>query len=209
MAVIDRLACMLGRRDEVPNQELASDLVRRKDRKGIREIAENLRNPDRNIASDCIKVLYEVGEREPSLASQYAGEFLALLGSTNNRMVWGAVSGIASIAHLAADELFPHHEEIVRAVECGSVITQDKGIAALAVIAAAAPRYRKAIVPFLLRHLDTCRPKDIPQHSEKSLVAVDRTTRAQFVAILNKRFDSLTPPQQKRVAKVIQQAVAL
>ena len=42
MSVLDRLASSLHRRDEVPNQELARDLSAKKDKAGIREIAENL-----------------------------------------------------------------------------------------------------------------------------------------------------------------------
>ena len=42
MSVIDKLAYSLGRRDEVPNQELARDLAAKRDKAGIREIAENL-----------------------------------------------------------------------------------------------------------------------------------------------------------------------
>ena len=42
MSVLNRLATSLGRRDEVPNQELARDLAAKKDKVGVREIAENL-----------------------------------------------------------------------------------------------------------------------------------------------------------------------
>jgi len=35
---------MQNRRDEVPNQELARELARKKDRKGIQEIVDNLAN---------------------------------------------------------------------------------------------------------------------------------------------------------------------
>ena len=61
VSVLNRLASSLGRRDEVPNQELARDLAGKKDKAGVREIAENLWNKDKNIQADCIKVLYEIG----------------------------------------------------------------------------------------------------------------------------------------------------
>ena len=48
MSVLNRLASSIGRRDEIPNQELARDLAARKDKAGIREIAENLWNKDKN-----------------------------------------------------------------------------------------------------------------------------------------------------------------
>ncbi len=47
----------------MPNQELARELAERKDRVGIGEIARNLRHEGRNVQSDCLKVLYEIGWR--------------------------------------------------------------------------------------------------------------------------------------------------
>ena len=52
MSVLHRLASSFGRRDEIPNRELARDLAAKKDRKGIREIAENLWNKNKNIQAD-------------------------------------------------------------------------------------------------------------------------------------------------------------
>ena len=60
MSLLNRLASSLGRRDEIPNQELARDLAAKKDSKGIHEIAENLWSKDRHIQAYCIKVLYEI-----------------------------------------------------------------------------------------------------------------------------------------------------
>ena len=95
MSALNRLASSLGRRDEVPNQELARDLAARKDKAGIREIAENLWNKDKNIQADCIKVLYEVGYLEPKLIADYAEDFVKLLRSKNNRLVWGGMTALA------------------------------------------------------------------------------------------------------------------
>ena len=88
----------LGRRDEVPNQELARDLATKKDKAGIREIAENLWNKDKNIQADCIKVLYEIGYLEPKLIADYAEDFVKLLKSKNNRLVWGGMTALAEVA---------------------------------------------------------------------------------------------------------------
>ena len=49
MSVLARLACMQERRDEAPNKSLARDLAEKRDIEGIREIAENLWNKDKNI----------------------------------------------------------------------------------------------------------------------------------------------------------------
>ena len=87
MSILNRLASLQNRRDEVPNQELARDLATRRDETGIREIAENLWNKDKNIQADCIKVMYEIGYIEPGLIAFYAGDFIKLLKSKNNRLV--------------------------------------------------------------------------------------------------------------------------
>ncbi len=60
MSVLQRIAHFQNRRDEVPNQELARDLAARRDLDGICEIAENLRNKNKGIQADCLKVLCEI-----------------------------------------------------------------------------------------------------------------------------------------------------
>ena len=72
MSALERIAHFQNRRDEVPNQDLARDLASKKDRGGIREIAQNLWNKDKNIQADCIKVLYEIGYLNPALVAGYA-----------------------------------------------------------------------------------------------------------------------------------------
>lgn len=63
MSIIDQLASSLGRRDEVPNQELAEKIAAAKDKKAVKDLVDNLANKNKDIQSDCIKVLYEIGER--------------------------------------------------------------------------------------------------------------------------------------------------
>jgi hypothetical protein len=98
MSALDRIAYFQGRRDEVPNQALARDLAARGDQAGSREIAAALWHREPNVRSDCLKMLYEIGYPRPELAAPYAGDFLKLLGSRNNRLVWGAMIGITTDA---------------------------------------------------------------------------------------------------------------
>src|SRR5512143_2171247 len=114
MTVLKRMAHFQGRRDEAPNQQLARDLAARKDRAAIRELAANLANSDKAVQADCIKVLYEIGYIDPSLIADHAEEFLQLLASTNNRLVWGGMIALGAIASLRADFIFLHRAEIQR-----------------------------------------------------------------------------------------------
>jgi len=206
MSVLSRLASSLGRRDEIPNQEVARDLAARKDHAGIRKIVENLWNRDRNIQADCIKVLYEVGYLEPELIAEYVDDFVRLLRSKNNRLVWGGMTALAEAAKADPDAVFKHLDEIIKAKETGSVITVDHAISTLAYTAAAKEEYDRAIFPYLLKHLAGCRPKEVPQHAERTLPAVSSSNKTDFITVLEKRTEDLTGSGLTRVKKVIRQA---
>jgi hypothetical protein len=206
MSVLNRLAHSLGRRDEVPNQEPARDLAEKKDKMGIREIAENLWNRDKNIQADCIKVLYEVGVIEPKLITEYTEDFVKCLRSKNNRLTWGGMTALAEVAKVDPASVFKHLDSIKKAKETGSVITVDNAIATLAWTAAANENYNETIFPYLLNHLSSCRPKDVPQHSEKTLPAVNASNKADLIKVLEKRMEDLSGSGLSRVKKVLKQA---
>jgi len=208
MSVLSRIAHFQDRRDEVPNQELARDLASTKDRRGIKEIANNLWHTDKGIQADCIKVLYEVGYLDPVLVAAYAEDFVKFLKSRNNRLVWGGMIALATVAELKADVVFAHLDDVKQAMKAGSVITVDNGVLTLARAASKSSKYGKAIFPLLLDHLKTCRPKDVPQHSEKALPAVNASNKKEFVAVLQKRMNDLTGSGLARVKKVIKQTEA-
>lgn len=194
------------RRDEVPNQELAQDLAAARDQAGIRAIAAHLWDANPQIQSDCIKVLYEVGYRDPALIAAYAPDFIALLTRGPNRLVWGAMIALATIAPVAADALYPHVATITRSIAQGSVITVDNGIKALARIAAANPAYGATIFPYLIQHLETCRPKDVPQHAESIVPAVSAANKHAFIAVVEQRSVGQPAARIARLRKVVKEA---
>jgi hypothetical protein len=209
MSVLDQIAYFQNRRDEVPNVDLARRLAESEDRAGIQEIADNLRNPNRDIQADCLKVLYEIGYLKPEMVAPFAGKFLALLSSRNNRLMWGAMIALSTIAPYAADEIDKHRNEILEGLKTGSVITRDAAVLTLARLAASSEARRRAIFPALLDYLRTCRPKDVPQHAEKILLSVVVDSRDDFVAVLEKRLEDTNIAGAKRVRKVIRQAYQL
>jgi len=209
MSILNRLASPQNRRDEVPNQELARDLVASKDKNGIREVAENLWNKDKNIQADCIKVLYEVGYLEPKLIAEYAEDFLRLLKSKNNRLVWGGMIALAEVAKANPDAIFKNLDAIKKAKETGSVITIDNAISALALTASANPKYNKDIFPYLLSHLSSCRPKEVPQYAERTFPAVNTGNKSEFVKLLEKRMEDVSGGGLARVKKLIKQTIAI
>ncbi len=206
MSVLNRIAAAQGRRDEAPNQALARELAEREDREGIYELVANLHHADPNVRSDCLKTLYEVGYLKPELIADYADEFVRLLRDRNNRMIWGAMLALATIAPLRAGELYPQRQRIEQAMAEGSVITVDSGVKVLTALAAADDAYRADLLPYLFHHLQTCRPKDVPQHAEAIVPAVDAAHANAFVAILERRQPNMSAGQTARVRRVIAKA---
>ncbi len=203
MSFLNKLSYFQNRKDAVPDQELARELAETKNKKGIQEIAENLWNENKNIQGDCIKVLYEIGYIDPELIGNFVEDFLKLIKSKNNRLIWGGMIALSTIAKLKADELFPHFEEIKKAIENGSVITVDNGILTLSKIAFTKMEYNEKIFPYLLELLKTCRPKSVAMYSEFIFDAVNEKNKTGFIEVLNKRKKYLNPSQIKRVEKIL------
>ena len=202
MHVLDKIAFYQNRRDEVPNQQLAKALSETEDREGIGEIARNLQNKNKNVQSDCLKVLYEIGYLKPELIADYVPDFLGLLKSKNNRMVWGAMIALATIADKKPEEIYQELNAVTDAVDQGSLITVVWGIKTLAKVAATNKTYKQKIFPFLMAQLKKCIPRDVPMHAESILPAIDQINKTKFLEILESRKPELSGAQLTRLRRV-------
>ncbi|MCL2492838.1 MAG: hypothetical protein FWF33_02200 [Clostridiales bacterium] len=207
--MIEKLACKLGRNDEIPNIELAEYLCRRKDAAEIKEIAEGFQGTDKAVANDCIKVLYEIGERDPNLIAGYADAFVSGLHSKNNRLAWGSMTALSAIAECAPEPIYKNLPAITDAYENGSVITVDNSISVFAKLCRAGDRYAEAALPIILDHLQKCRPKEVPQHAERASVCFSGANAGRFIEVLEKRKSDLTPSQQTRINKLLKKLHSL
>jgi len=200
--VLDRIAFFQNRRDEVPNKLLAKELAEKENKVGIKEIAENLRNKNQNVQSDCLKVLYEIGYLKPVLIADYTQNFLALLKSKNNRMVWGAMIALATIADKKPKEIYARLVDVTDAMDKGTLITVVWGTKVLAKVAAADKTYKKKIFPLLTSQLKKCLPRDVPMQAESILPAIDADNKQEFLSIIDERKPEMTASQLSRLKKV-------
>ena len=205
MSVINKIAFYQNRRDEVPNQEVARELAQTRNAADIREIAEAVWNKEPNIQSDCLKVLYELGYLAPELIAGYVDDFIKLLKHPNNRMVWGGMIALSTIASLQAEAIFPHVDEIKKTMEAGSVITNDAGFKTLAKIASRKDEYRQQIIPYLLDRLENSRPVDAPRYAEFIQAAIGPAEKDKFSDILVKWTASASGSRLARLRKVLKQ----
>lgn len=203
MTALDKLATALNRRDEAPNQELAKEIVRTNDRRAVKELVENLTNKDKNIQSDCIKVLYEIGERGPALIAPYYREFGRLLDSKNNRLVWGAMTALDSITTQAPKGVYGLLPKVLGVADSGSVISRDHAVGILVKLGTL-KQYADECLPLLVEQLLTCPNNQFPMYAEMSLALVNDKNKAALQKVMTRRLDGLEKEsQKKRVAKAL------
>jgi hypothetical protein len=169
---------------------------------GIREIIDGLKGKDKAIANDCIKVLYEIGERKPHLISEYANDFVSLLSSRNNRLIWGSMTALATIAELVPDIIYEKIESVLAVFHDGSVIAVDNSITVLSKLCTTDKKCENHIFPLLLEHLRNCRPKEVAQHAERISICINKENLKDFFDVLNMRKDSLSNSQKERIRKL-------
>jgi len=201
--MIYRLACKLGRNDEIPNIELAEYLCQQNDATGIKEIIEGFKGDDKAVANDCIKVLYEIGNRNPKLISVYADDFISFLHSKNNRLAWGSMTALAKIAEYAPEPIIKRLPLVISAYERGSVITVDNSITVFAELCKINNSYAEAILHILINHLQKCKPKQVAQHAERASICFSSKNASAFIEVLEKRVPHLTSSQHARVNKLL------
>src|SRR5687768_1143655 len=126
MSVLDRLATALDRNDERPNVALAEELAASGDAAAIAELATALKTGKKTVQNDAIKVLSEIGARRPELIAAHIEALFAALTSKNNRLVWGAMAALDTLAEIRSRELYARLPAIVDAAQQGSIIAMDK-----------------------------------------------------------------------------------
>ena len=203
MSIINKLASSLNRRDEVPNQELAKQIADSGDTKSIQELVDNLSNKSKDIQNDCIKVLYEIGEKKPLLIAGYAKNFIELLDSKNNRLQWGAMTAINTISLENPKAIYSAITKIIEAADKGSVITKDYAVNIL-INLCSFKQYADNCFSLLIEQLLNSATNQLPMYAEKAIPVINENNKKLFVKTLASRLDDIEKDtKRKRVEKVI------
>ncbi|XZF14967.1 hypothetical protein ACTHGU_02445 [Chitinophagaceae bacterium MMS25-I14] len=203
MSILDKLASSVGQRDEQPNIALAETIAVAGDKTAVQELVAGLQHKKKDIQSDCIKTLYEIGERKPGLIADYIDVFVPLLESKNNRLQWGAMTALNAIAGVNPDGVFAVLGRLALAVDKGSVITRDHYVAILIKLAAV-PKYAGNAFALLLEQLQSCPTNQLPMYAENAMPLINAGNRTDFVLLLTSRLDEIEKEsKRKRVEKVI------
>jgi len=197
------LASALGRRDEGPNVELAQRIVKTEDKNAVKELVENLSSNKSDVQADCIKVLYEIGDKKPKLISGFVRQFLTLLASKNNRLVWGAMTALDSVTLEEPALIVDNLARITEIANKGSVITRDHAVSILTKLASIRKQEAKAL-PLLIKQLENFPDNQLPMYAEGLTPIVNDGNRSVFMKTLALRLGGIEKEsKRKRVERVM------
>lgn len=192
----------------MPNQQLAERIASSNDRRRVRELVDLLADRNKSIQSGCVKVLYEVGARKPELIAGYAEEFLALLESKNNRLVWGAMTALDAVTLENPKAAYGELNKILSAADKGSVITRDHAVGILTKLAGI-KQYSDRVFTLVIERAKKARTDQLPIYAESVLLIVKEKNKALFMKTLSTRLDELSTPKRTRLEKVLKKLSAL
>ncbi len=203
MSIIPKLSTSLNRRDEVPNQELAKELVETENQEAVAELIQNLSNKNKDIQSDCIKVLYEIGEAKPQLIASYASNFVELLDSKNNRLQWGAMTALNTITSESPAVVFGALAKLASVADKGSVITRDGYVSILTKLCTVAA-YSNDAFDLLHEQFLVSPTNQLPMYAENAMGIIDEAHKPVFIKTLTARLSEFDKEsKRKRVEKVL------
>lgn len=201
MSIINKLSSSLNRRDELPNIKLAIEIANKNDKNAVKELIENLQN--KSLQNDCIKVIYEIGERKPALIAGYVKEILALVEHKNNRLQWGAMTALHAITLENPKAIYAGLSKIIAAADRGSVITKDYAVNIL-ITFCSIKNYSSNAFSLLIEQLKGSPVNQLPMYAEKAMPVINDNNKLIFIKPLVSRLDDIEKDtKRKRVEKVI------
>lgn len=202
MSIINKLATTLKRRDEAPNIELAKQISARNDKKAVQELIDNLSNKSKDIQHDCIKLLYEIGERKPALIAPYIKDLMELFKTKNNRLHWGAMHALDAITMEEPKKIYALLPRIITAAESGSVITKDHAVGILIKLCSF-KQYEESAFTLLIEQLQNSLPNQLPMYAENTVPIVNEKNKMIFMKTLVSRLGDIEKETKRKRVEII------
>ncbi len=201
--ILTCLASSLDRKDEQPNISLAEKLVESKDAEAIQHLLHIIHSEKTAYKNDAIKVIYEVGERNPELIAPGLQEFLELLQHKNNRLQWGAMTALQTITSIVPGQVFSNLVLIVDAADGGSVITRDQAMKIMFQLMKI-KEYQHDLSALIFEQFRKCPTNQLPMYAEEFALIIPNEFKEEFIGTLRKRLVEIEKLSKiKRIEKVI------
>ncbi len=203
MTILNQLASASNRSDQGANVDLAERISLENDDHAVAELVRGLLFGKKAIQQDCIKVLYEVGARKPTLIAEFSDQFAGLLKDKNNRLQWGAMTALSGIADHQPELVYEYLKSIEFAADHGSVITRDHAVKIM-ISLCSVEAYADECFDLLNTQLGSCPTNQLPMYAESAVTLIDESRKAGFIKTLESRLPEIgKASKKKRIEKVI------
>lgn len=202
--VLSRLAVSVGRSDEMPNLELAADIVFADDTDAVSVLVAVIERHDDVHAPDAARVIAEVGTRAPDLLLAHADRLVDLIDPTRGEMLAYTMLALSPVAPRYAETLWPARDLFWAALSDLSQpaeLAQGGAVRLLSAMCAANPDYARTLAGGLVDLLGKCMPKDVAFFAESVLPALGPAHSHRAKPVLDRRLKELTPAEVARLRR--------
>jgi hypothetical protein len=202
--LLARLAISVGRSDEMPNLELAADIVFADDAEAVSVLIAVIERHDDLHAPDAARVVAEVGTRAPELVLGHAERLIEMIDVTRREMLPFTMLALSPVASKHAEALWPSRDLFWQSL---ADLTQPAELAPagavrlLAALCAAGPDYARTLAGGLVDLLGKCMPRDVAFFAESVLPALGAAHSHRAKPVLDRRLKELTPAEVARLRR--------
>lgn len=207
--LLNRLAISMCRCDEMPNLELAADLVLNEDEESVGLLVGVIERHDVEHAPDVARVLCEVGTRAPHLLLAHADRLLALCDESQKDVLPYTMYAFSPVAHRHAEALWEMRDLFWSALADltqPADMAQAGAVRLLSALCAAGPDYARTLAGGLVDLLGKCMPKDVAFFAESVLPALGTAHSHRAKPVLDRRMKELTPAEVARLRRAVRAA---
>ena len=207
--LLGRLAVSMNRADDMPNLELAADIVFGLNAESVSTLIGVLERHDELHAPDAARVLCEVGTREQELVMDHAERLLALCDPDHMEMLPYTMYALAPCAHAHVEALWDMRDLFWQALtgpHPQQEMAQAAAVRLLSALCAAGPDYARTLAGGLVDLLGKCQPKDVAFFAESVLPALGPAHSHRAKPVLDRRMKELTPAEVARLRRAVRAA---
>lgn len=207
--LLSRLAVSMQRTDEMPNLELAAELVVTDDSEAVKLLIAVLERHDLEHAPDAARVICEVGTRAPELLLKHVDKLLALCDESQREVLPYTMYAISPVAHRHAETLWEMRDLFWSALADLTQPTdmaQAGAVRLLSSLCAAGADYARTLAGGLVDLLGKCMPKDVAFFAESVLPALGTAHSHRAKPVLDRRMKELTPAEVARLRRAVRAA---
>lgn len=202
--LLSRLAISVGRSDEMPNLELAADIVFADDVDAVSTLIAVIERHDDVHAPDAARVVAEVGTRAPELVLGHAERLIEMIDATRREMLPFTMLALSPVASKHAEALWPSRDLFWQALADltqPAELAQAGAVRLLASLCAAGPDYARTLAGGLVDLLGKCMPRDVAFFAESVLPALGAAHSHRAKPVLDRRLKELTPAEVARLRR--------